>query len=99
MALQQRVHCAQHGEQDMAIACIHICRAFGSGERVGFFWSTDTSGPRPDAWCWNCEQWNLANPEAPLKEWMRVANFQFLCVRCWDEAKAAQIGVTKGSEG
>jgi hypothetical protein len=84
----QQVNCARHGPHDLAIACVHICRSFESGEQVGFFWSTDTDGPRPDAWCRACEEWNLKHSDASLDEWMQVADFQFLCVRCWDEAKA-----------
>ena len=84
----EQVNCGKHGQQDFAIACIHVCRAIDTGESVGFFWSTDTDGPRPDAWCRACESWNLQHPDAPLKDWLRVANFQLLCVHCWDEAKA-----------
>jgi len=84
----QQINCPKHGCNDLAIACIHVCRAIDGGESVGFFWSTDTDGPRPDVWCRSCEQWNLEHPDAPLKEWMAVADFQFLCVRCWDEAQA-----------
>lgn len=83
-----QINCTKHGQNDLAIACGHVCRALGTGERVGFFWSTDTDGPRPDVWCRACEQWNLEHPDASLEEWKRVANFQLLCVGCWDEAKA-----------
>lgn len=82
------IHCHKHGAQGMAIACIHICRAVGSGEDIGFFWWADSDAPRPDAWCRSCEQWNCSHPDSPDEEWMRVADFQFLCIRCWDEAKA-----------
>jgi hypothetical protein len=79
--------CLRHGAQDLAIACIHICRAIDRGERVGFFWDPATAGPRPDAWCRACETWNLAHPDAPFEEWRQVADFQLLCVQCWDEAQ------------
>ncbi|MCI0684321.1 MAG: hypothetical protein L0Y71_19600 [Gemmataceae bacterium] len=83
----QQINCTKHGPHDFAIVCMHICRAIRGGSSVGFFWSTDTDGPRPDAWCRSCELWNRQHPGAPLKEWMQVANFQLLCVHCWDEAK------------
>jgi hypothetical protein len=86
MAAQQS-DCVKHGAQDLAIACIHVCRAIDSGEAVGFFWDPQTTGPRPDAWCRACEAWNLQHPDASIQESMKVADFKFLCVRCWDEAK------------
>ena len=55
--------------------------------KLGFFWSTETDGPRPDAWCMACEQWSCRCPNATIEEWMKVADFKFLCVQCWDEAK------------
>jgi len=45
------INCDKHGAQDFAIACIHVCRAIDSGQDVGFFWSAETIGPRPDVWC------------------------------------------------
>jgi hypothetical protein len=87
MATEQ-VNCAKHGAEDFAIACIHVCRAIDSGADVGFYWSLETTGPRPDVWCAACERWSLNHPSATTKEWMEVCSFQFLCVRCWDEAKA-----------
>ena len=86
--VSHQVNCAKHGRHDLAIACIHVCKAIESGASVGFFWSMGTDGPRPDAWCRSCELWNRQHPGAPLKEWMQEANFQLLCVHCWDEAKA-----------
>jgi hypothetical protein len=91
----QQVTCEKHGAQDFAIACIHVCRAVDSREKVGFFWSTKTDGPRPDAWCLACEMWSRENPEATIDEWMRIAEFKFLCVHCWDEAKRVQISNPK----
>jgi hypothetical protein len=82
-----RVDCEKHGPQDLAIACIHVCRAIDTGEDVGFFWSTDTDGPRPDAWCRACEIWSRENPDASIDAWKECANFQLLCAGCWDEAK------------
>lgn len=84
---QQRVECSEHGLQEFAIACIHVCRAIEGGQNVGFFWSPDTHGPRPDAWCADCEKWVSQNPDASNAEFISVADFQFLCVRGWDEAK------------
>ena len=83
-----QIDCAMHGRHDFAIACIHVCKAINSGASVGFFRSAGTDGPRADAWCRSCELWRRQNPGASLKEWMQEANFQLLCVHCWDEAKA-----------
>jgi hypothetical protein len=86
----RQISCTKHGAQGLAIACIHVCLATDSGENVGFFWSTATDGPRPDAWCSACELWFREHPNATTKEWMKVADFKFLCVHCWDEAKQVQ---------
>jgi hypothetical protein len=83
----RKVNCTKHGEEELAIACIHVCREIDSGVNVGFFWHAESTNPRPDAWCRECEKWSLAHPDDPIEEWMRVADFQFLCVRCWDDAK------------
>jgi hypothetical protein len=88
----QKASCSKHGTQDLAIACIHVCRAIDSGEPVGFFWDPQTDGPRPDAWCRSCEQWNLQHPGATTEEWMAIADFKLICVRCWDEAKSVLYG-------
>jgi hypothetical protein len=88
----QKVSCPEHGVQDIAIACIHVCQAIDTGEQVGFFWSTETDGPRPDAWCRSCELWSREHPDASTKEWMKIADFQLLCVHCWDKAKRAIYG-------
>ncbi len=88
----QKVTCAVHGSQDLAIACIHICRAVDTGEKVGFFWSTEVDSPRPDAWCAACERWSCDHPDSSNKEWMQVAQFKILCGLCWDEAKRVQCG-------
>jgi len=84
----QQVNCSKHGAQGLAIACMHVCRAIDSGLNVGFYWCAETDGPRPDAWCGACEKWSRDHQNATTKEWMEVAKFQLLCVRCWDEAKA-----------
>ena len=83
----EKASCSKHGNVALAIACIHICRAIESGADVGFFWHAESVNPRPDAWCRECEEWSLTHPDAPIEEWMRVADFQLLCVRCWDDAK------------
>jgi len=87
-----QVTCDKHGTNDLAIACIHVCLAIDSGEQVGFHWDTNTDGPRPDAWCHACELWRVGHLDAAAKDWMKAANFQFLCIRCWDEAKQSLYG-------
>lgn len=83
-----KANCDRHGEQELAIACIHVCRSLDSRDDVGFYWDPDSNGARHDAWCHACEQWSLANPDESPEVWMKVTEFKFLCVRCWDEAKA-----------
>lgn len=80
--------CEIHGRQELAFACIHICRAVDSKKRVGFVCDPESDAPRPDAWCGACERWNAKHQDSSLDEWMKVAAFQLLCVKCWDEAKA-----------
>jgi hypothetical protein len=84
-----QLSCDRHDDQEFAIACIHVCCAIDSGADVGFFSSTESSGPWPDAWCSASEQWSVEHPNATADEWMMIANFKLLCVQCWDEAKRA----------
>lgn len=83
----RKISRCKHGEQEFAIACVHVCRAIDSGDLVGFYWASDVDGPRPDAWCQACERWSIDHPNATIEEWMKVADFKFVCVCCWDEAK------------
>ncbi|MBC7174382.1 MAG: hypothetical protein H5U40_18190 [Polyangiaceae bacterium] len=87
-AMSERfTNCGLHGRQGIALACVHVARAIDSGERVGFYWSSDTDLGRPDAWCASCEAKLVALEGADATSWFREADFKILCVECWDEAK------------
>jgi len=84
---RERIQCATHGDQEFTLACVHICNALEHRRQVGFHWDPEAGGPRPEAWCADCEQWMVDHPDGTIDEVMKVADFQRLCVRCWDEAK------------
>lgn len=85
---QQLVDCRKHGTQGFGLACSHVAHAIDSGKSVGFFWGDDVDGPRPDAWCYECEQRLLAvAPGESTEQWFLECDFKILCVKCWDLAK------------
>jgi hypothetical protein len=87
--LNHLIECKKHGRVGFGIACIHICRAIDSGEQVGFYWGSQHERlARPDAWCAACEDSLRQHENAAAEELKTVMDHQFLCERCWDEAKA-----------
>lgn len=51
------VVCKKHGEQQATYLCQHIVNGLIAHTRIGFFWTADDStNPRPDAWCSECER-------------------------------------------
>jgi len=85
---EQQIDCAKHGRQNFALACIHVAIAVDSKEQVGFYWADNTDMGRPDAWCADCERRLLANNGVWADDIWKQGDFKFLCVCCWDEAKA-----------
>ena len=79
--------CPRHGEQAFGLVCTHIAHAIDRRERVGFFWGDDTDLGRSDAWCAKCESKLVTLQGASSEQWFRDAEFKFLCISCWDEAK------------
>lgn len=53
---------------------------------------------RPDAWCGACEKRLLVNNGVWADDIWKQADFKFLCVRCWDEAKEV-LGANGGPMG
>jgi hypothetical protein len=86
--MKNEMTCPQHGRQGIGLVCTHIAHAVDSGEQVGFFWGDDSDTARPDAWCWACEQAQLAVPAGEsTADWFRKCDYKVLCAACWDQAK------------
>ena len=89
---EQKVECAKHGQQHFALTCVHVAMAIDSGKKVGFYWGDETDLGRPDAWCAACEKKVQENGGVWSDELFKQADFKFLCVKCWDEAKLVLYG-------
>ena len=82
------VECHRHGPSSATFVCQHVVRGVG----VGFFTSAeDPDDPRPDAWCSDCEA--MVNQAGGWDERLEaIAKITLLCERCYDEARARNIG-------
>lgn len=87
---ERSVHCGAHGQQGIALLCIHLASVQQEARHVGFFYGTETDLARPDGWCVACETrlLNGVNGEA----WMREADFKIVCALCWDEVYGLVMG-------
>jgi hypothetical protein len=87
MEQERFVECSDHGPQPETFVCKHIVETLVDGHPRGFWWSAESSGSRPDAWCSECEhslrdtggQWTGDNEE--------LAGVSLLCAKCYDLAK------------
>ena len=84
----QTIECDQHGRQDVTLVCQHVVQTLHDRRPRGFFWPGESSEPRPDARCGECNQmleaagWEWSEPA------IEHAHIQILCAACYDEAKA-----------
>jgi len=81
------VECDTHGEQQQTFVCQHLVRALSTGEKVGFFWSSE---PRGDAWCSACEDVRIRDGGI-TGEWNerseKFAGIKLLCGACYDRLR------------
>ena len=85
----EKTHCKIHGEQNIALVCVHIASGFDQIEKIGFFWNDDEGLSRPDAWCAECEKNRDTLSKSSPERWFVKANFKIFCAACWDDARAA----------
>ena len=50
------VRCERHGAQSETFVCQHIATSLSTRRPVGFYWAAEGGDPRPDAWCWACNE-------------------------------------------
>jgi hypothetical protein len=76
------VECEHHGPSHATFVCQHLAR----GQGRGFFTPEPDSDPRPDAWCFACEQVVTAvgawNDESET-----FASIRVLCSGCYDDVR------------
>ena len=86
------VECESHGPQPEAFVCQHVARSLWTNEPVGFFWSTESETPRPDAWCLECEE----RVQKTGGEWIGEADANLgvtlICGSCYDRAREMNLG-------
>ena len=85
----EKVNCNVHGWQEQTFVCQHIAESLRTGIPVGFFWSSEQTDCRPDAWCSGCESLRL---EAGGDDWTpeveKKLGIKLLCGSCYDDAKS-----------
>lgn len=73
-----------------------------TGQPVGFFWGTDPEypdNPRPDAWCWECDQ-KLSSTGGEWNDQSEgFAKITLLCGGCYDRAKELWTEAQRKSDG
>ena len=88
MSDSHKIECSVHGLQEETFVCQHIAESLRTGVPVGFYWSAEQAGSRPDAWCSSCEKARLEaggdwTPEVEAKLGVKL-----LCGACYDFAKS-----------
>jgi len=81
------VECERHGPQPEAFVCQHIAESLRTGQSVGFFWSSESSESRPDAWCRECNERVKRTGGEWVGEAAEALGVKLLCGGCYDAAK------------
>lgn len=76
------MECKRHGKGHATFVCQHLAR----GQGRGFFPTEPDDDPRPDAWCFGCEQVVNAKGEWD-DESEAIAGITLLCSGCYDEVR------------
>jgi len=81
------VECSEHGAQQETFVCQHLLSSLKTGQKVGFYWSSE---PRGDAWCDACEDVRIAEGGA-TGDWNQrsegFAAIKVLCGACYDRVR------------
>ncbi len=82
-----RVDCSIHGLQPATFVCRHIIEGLRQNTTCGFWQATDTTDPRPDAWCSACNEF-LARHGGEWNDTTEdYAGVSLLCGSCYDLAR------------
>jgi hypothetical protein len=86
------IECGQHGRQPQAFVCQHVAQSLRDGVPRGFWWPKDSEGPRPDAWCSECNE-RLKRTGGEWTGWAEeLAGVTLVCGTCYDRARAMCLG-------
>jgi hypothetical protein len=83
--MSDKVRCATHGETEAT----YVCR----GNSVGFRWPADTGLSRPDAWCWECNEFCRSEAGEWTEKALEFVQVSVLCGGCYDRARAIWLKV------
>jgi len=87
------VACAEHGRREEAFVCQHVARSLTLRRAVGFFWAEQPK-PRPDAWCFECNERVKRTGGEWVGEAGEMLGVKLVCAGCYDDAKALALGAT-----
>jgi hypothetical protein len=84
--VKQAVNCATHGEQGLAIVCVHSIQSMNDGIRRGLFWSVDGDGD-VNAYCDICAEYLASNGDEWPEKYMEFVQGKVLCLQCFERLK------------
>jgi hypothetical protein len=79
----EMISCARHGKSYPTFVCCHLA----GGMNRGFYCADDEDDPRPDAWCFKCNEVLMANGGEWNDEAENYARITLLCAHCYDTTK------------
>ena len=86
--IESEIQCERHGPQPKAYVCRHIVESLRDRQPRGFWFESDDSSPRPDAWCTGCNEHLPTTGGVWTEEAEASLEITLLCGKCYDDAKA-----------
>lgn len=85
------VECDEHGLQQATFVCQHIILGLREDKPYGFWWSSDSNNPRPDAWCTACDEYLASSGGEWNDKTEAFAGVTLLCGSCYDRAREMNV--------
>lgn len=87
--MMDRLECEQHGTQQACFVCHHLAGSLRDNRPVGYVCSVEGDNPRPDAWCYGCEEKRLeCHPNGDwCDESESFAGITLVCGLCYDRLR------------
>jgi hypothetical protein len=85
------VRCERHGVQSETFVCQHVADSLSTRRGVGFYWASEPGNPRPNAWCWACNERVKATGGDWIGEAADNLGARLLCSSCYDEARSLNL--------
>ena len=84
--MSEIVTCDIHGEQGLALVCVHSLQSMNDGIRRGLYWSIDEEGD-VNAYCDECAQYLADNDDEWPEDAVDFIQGKVLCLVCFERLK------------